>query len=274
MRLARYYHQGEVSYGIVTGEVIEPISGTPFGAYSQTGASLSLGDVRLLPPVVPGTFYAVGYNYVGHTAEAGTFLKKAPKVPEKPDVGYRSVGALIGDGDPIIIPAASPGVIQFEGELVAVIGKTAKHVREEDALDYVLGFTIGNDISERSWQAIDRTVWRAKNTDTFKPMGPWIETDIDLTQLVTRVRLNGAQVSEFKTNGMIFGVARFIAEITKFVTMHPGDVLWMGAEAPSLDMRAGDVVEVEISDIGVLRNPIMAEGDAMDVSSTPPLRAL
>jgi 2-keto-4-pentenoate hydratase/2-oxohepta-3-ene-1,7-dioic acid hydratase in catechol pathway len=259
MRWARYRHEGITGYGIVTHEVIEPVSGTPFAGYERSSKTLPLATVKLLPPVVPGTFYAVGFNYLGHTAEAGDFLKKPQKIPTKPDVGYRSVGALIGDGDPVIIPAASAGVLQFEGELVAVIGKTAKHVSEADALDYVLGFTIGNDISERAWQAIDRTIWRAKNTDTFKPMGPWIETEVSLPELTTRVRLNDGVVSTFKTNAMLFGVQRYIAEITQFVTMHPGDVLWMGTEAPTLDMRAGDVVAVEIDQIGELRNPIVAE---------------
>jgi 2-keto-4-pentenoate hydratase/2-oxohepta-3-ene-1,7-dioic acid hydratase in catechol pathway len=258
MRWARYKYQDTVSYGIVTDGVVEPVSGTPWGEFVRSGKSFRLEAVELLPPVIPGTFYAVGFNYLGHTAEAGEFLKKPQKIPSKPDVGYRSASALIGAGAPVRVPAESAGFIQFEGELVAVIGKTAKHVPQERALDYVLGFTIGNDISERAWQAADRTVWRSKNTDTFKPMGPWIETEVSLPELLTRVRLNGQVVSEFKTNDMLFGVERYIAEITKFVTLHPGDVLWMGTEAPTLDMRAGDVVEVEINQIGVLRNPIAA----------------
>ncbi len=259
MRWTRFSHQDTIHYGIVQGDAVAVVDGTPFGANSRTGQVLPLASVKLLPPVIPGNFYAVGYNYAAHVGEANEFMPSTQKLPTRPEVGYRSNNALVGDGDNVVIPASSDGVIQFEGELVAVIGKTAKHVREEDALDYVLGFTIGNDISERVWQAADRTLWRSKNADTFKPMGPWIETDVKLDDLVTTVRLNGAQVSQFKTNSMIFGVARFIAEITKYMTMHPGDVLWMGAEAPTLDMRAGDHVEVEISGIGVLRNPIVRE---------------
>jgi 2-keto-4-pentenoate hydratase/2-oxohepta-3-ene-1,7-dioic acid hydratase in catechol pathway len=262
MKWARFSHEGRTSYGIVRDGAVEPVQGSPFASYETTGKTLGLDAVTLLPPCEPRVFYAVGYNYLGHTAEAGTFLEKAPKVPEKPDVGSRFVSALIGQDQPVIIPASSPGIIQYEGELVAVIGKPAKHVREEDALDYVLGYTIGNDISERSWQKSDRTVWRAKNTDTFKPMGPWIETDVHLPDLVTRIRVNGKQLSEFRTNDMIFGVARYIAEITQFITMSPGDMIWMGTESPSQDMRAGDVVEVEISGIGTLRNPIVAEAAA------------
>lgn len=259
MRWARFKYNDTIGYGIVNGERIEPVAGSPFSTYERTKRILALEEVKLLPPVMPGTFYAVGFNYLGHTSEASEFLKKPQKIPTKPDVGYRSVGALTGPGDPVVIPAASAGVIQFEGELVAVIGRTAKHVKEADALDYVLGFTVGNDISERAWQALDRTVWRAKNTDTFKPMGPWIETEVSLPDLTTRVSLNDRVVSEFKTNAMLFGVQRYIAEISQFVTMHPGDVLWMGTEAPTLDMRAGDVVAVEIDQIGILRNPIVAE---------------
>jgi 2-keto-4-pentenoate hydratase/2-oxohepta-3-ene-1,7-dioic acid hydratase in catechol pathway len=123
----------------------------------------------------------------------------------------------------------------------------------------VFGYTIGNDVSERTWQASDRTLWRAKNSDTFKPMGPWIETDVSLERLVTRVRLNGAIVSEFPTNDMVFGVARYISEITRFITLFPGDVIWMGAEAPTRDMVAGDHVEIDIDGIGTLSNPIVAE---------------
>jgi 2-keto-4-pentenoate hydratase/2-oxohepta-3-ene-1,7-dioic acid hydratase in catechol pathway len=259
MRWVRYSYGEQINYGLLEEKAITPVSGTPFEHYVKSETRLNLSEVRLLPPVVPPTFFAVAQNYIAHTAEAATILKKAINVPEKPDVGYRAVSALIGDGEDIVIPKESSGVIQFEGELVAVIGKKAKRVSEEDALDYVLGFTIGNDISERSWQAIDKTLWRAKNSDTFKPMGPWIETDVFLPDLVTEIRLNGASVSRFDTNKMIFGVARYIAEITRFVTMYPGDVLWMGAEAPSLDMRPGDVVEIEISGIGVLRNPVVAE---------------
>ncbi len=260
MRWARYSVGTDIHYGVVGQDLtIEEVEGSPFTQTRPTGVKRKLSDVKLLPPVVPGTFYAVGYNYAGHTAEANEFLKKEVKMPKKPDVGYRANSALIGHDDAVVIPRHSPGIIQFEGEIVAVVGKTAKYLTVDNALDCLLGYTIGNDISERYWQAMDRTIWRAKNSDTFKPMGPWIETDLDLDKQVTTIRLNGKQVSRFNTNGMIFGIARFLAEISSAITLNPGDVLWMGAEAPSLDMRAGDVCEVEISGIGTLRNPIVAE---------------
>jgi len=260
MRWVRYRHDHKIKYGIINHDgSIDEVDSDPFRACVQTGPKRSFEEVTLLPPVTPGTFYAVGFNYLGHTAEAADFLKADVKPPKKPDVGYRAASALIAHDEAIVIPASSSGIIQFEGELVAVIGRKAKHLTEAQALDCVLGYTIGNDVSERSWQAADRTIWRAKNSDTFKPMGPWIETDVDLEKLVTTVRLNGKQVSRFPTNRMIFGVARFISEISSAITLHPGDVIWMGSEAPTLDMRHGDVVEIEISGIGALRNPVVAE---------------
>jgi 2-keto-4-pentenoate hydratase/2-oxohepta-3-ene-1,7-dioic acid hydratase in catechol pathway len=155
--------------------------------------------------------------------------------------------------------AVASALVQFEGELVVVIGREAKHLSEKDALSCIFGYTIGNDVSERSWQKSDRTFWRAKNTDTFKPMGRWIETDVDLEALVTTVRLNGKEVSRFKTNDMIFGIAEYISVITRYLTLHPGDVIWMGTDDPMLDMVAGDTVEVTIEGIGTLRNPVVAE---------------
>jgi 2-keto-4-pentenoate hydratase/2-oxohepta-3-ene-1,7-dioic acid hydratase in catechol pathway len=260
MRWVRYLHNDRIKYGIVNDDhSIKEIDADPFQPSMQTGPKRSFEEVTLLPPVMPGTFYAVGFNYLGHTAEAADFLKADVKVPKNPDVGYRATSALIAHDQAIVIPASSSGIVQFEGELVAVIGRRTKHVSEAQALDCVLGYTIGNDVSERSWQSADRTIWRAKNSDTFKPMGPWIETDVDLQKLVTTVRLNGQEVSRFSTNRMIFGVARYISEISSAITLHPGDVLWMGSEAPTLDMRHGDVVEVDINGIGTLRNPVIAE---------------
>jgi 2-keto-4-pentenoate hydratase/2-oxohepta-3-ene-1,7-dioic acid hydratase in catechol pathway len=123
----------------------------------------------------------------------------------------------------------------------------------------VLGYTIGNDVSERTWQREDRTFWRSKNTDTFKPMGPWIETDVDLDAMHTNVRLNGEVRTSFRTNDMLFGIPHFISTITRYLTLYPGDVIWMGTDGSSPNLKAGDVVEVEITGIGTLRNRFVAE---------------
>jgi 2-keto-4-pentenoate hydratase/2-oxohepta-3-ene-1,7-dioic acid hydratase in catechol pathway len=164
---------------------------------------------------------------------------------------------LIAHEEAVVIPPDAQKV-QYEGELAVVIGKRAKHLSEADALSCVLGYTIGNDVSERIWQKSDRTLWRAKSTDTFKPMGPWIETDVDLDALETKVRVNGVQTTRFHTNAMLFGVATYIATMTRYVTLHPGDMIWMGTDGTSPDLKPGDVVEVEITGIGALRNPFVA----------------
>ena len=261
MRWARYETDGGVSYGIVSddGVAIEEVEGTPFGEYAKTGVRRSLDDVRLLIPFEPKTFYAAGVNYEEHVREAAALLGREPDIPQKPDIGYRANNALIAHGEPIVKPADSTERFQYEGELVAVIGRQAKYLSEEEALSCVLGYTIGNDVSERTWQAGDRTLWRAKNSDTFKPMGPWIETDVDLDALRTTVRLNGAVVSEFATNNMVFGVATYISAMTRYLTLHPGDMIWMGTDGATQDMKPGDVCAVEISGIGVLTNPIVGE---------------
>jgi 2-keto-4-pentenoate hydratase/2-oxohepta-3-ene-1,7-dioic acid hydratase in catechol pathway len=182
----------------------------------------------------------------------------AAALPTKPDIGYRASNALIAHGEPIVIPGGATERVQYEGELVVVIGKTAKHLSEDEALSCVLGYTIGNDVSERTWQSTDKTLWRAKNADTFKPMGPWIETDVDLENMRTTVRLSGRIASEFDTNNMVFGIATYISAMTRYLTLHPGDVIWMGTDGATDNMVPGDVVEIDIDGIGVLSNPVVA----------------
>jgi 2-keto-4-pentenoate hydratase/2-oxohepta-3-ene-1,7-dioic acid hydratase in catechol pathway len=260
MRWVRFEYENQVRHGIVEGDIIACVDGAPFTDPQRTGQKVALSAVRLLAPVIPSTFYAAGINYLQHVLNAQA--RGLPvQVPAQADIGYRAVNALIATESPIVVPADSSGKLQFEGELVAVIGRIARRVKKEDALSYVFGYTIGNDVSERSWQKSDRTFWRAKNTDTFKPMGPWIETDVDLDTLVTTVHLNGAEVSRFQTNKMIFGIAEYISVITRNITLYPGDVIWMGTDDPTLDMVAGDTVEVTISGIGTLRNSVAADPD-------------
>ena len=211
---------------------------------------------KLPPPVVPGNFYAAGLNYRAHiewsNSRGGNY-----KVPEQADIGYRSNNALIGSGHDIVIPADSRGPVEYEGELVAVIGRTAKNVSEREALDYVRGYTLGNDVSERSWQKSDRTLWRAKNADTFKPMGPHIVPGIDPMNQVIEVRINGRTVSSYNTKGMIFSVAQYISRMSRYVTLHPDDVIWFGCDGPTVPaLKDGDLVEVVNAAIGVLANRV------------------
>ena len=260
MRWIRYEADGEASYGIVEGDDVEEVSGSPFDVYSRTGKRRSFDSVRLLVPAVPQNFYAAGMNYRGHLKVADPVLGLTEaNMPKKPDIGYRATGALVAHGDPIVIPRDATERVQYEGELVVVIGKKAKHLSEDAAFSCVLGYSIGNDVSERTWQSRDSTLWRSKNTDTFKPMGAWIETDAEPKNMRTTVRLNGSVASEFDTNNMVFSIATYISAMTRYLTLFPGDVIWMGTDGATDNMKAGDMVEIEISGVGVLRNPVVAE---------------
>lgn len=247
-------------YGILEGETIREVEGTPFDDYAATGETIPLAGVKIEVPVVPPTFYCVGRNYAAHVIEHAKMRGEEPQLPQKPDIGYRAANALIADGEDVIIPRDAGEKVHYEGELVVVIGKKAKNLSPKEALSCVLGYTIGNDVSERDWQKSDRTFWRAKNTDTFKPMGPWIETDINPHELETRVYLNGALNLSFKTADMIFSIETFISEMSRYLTLYPGDIIWMGTEGTSPNLKHGDVVEVEISGIGRLKNRFVREG--------------
>ena len=212
---------------------------------------------KLPVPVVPGNFYAAGLNYRAHIEWANRVQNATYAVPAQADIGYRSNNALVGSGHDIVIPRDSPGPVHFEGELVAVIGREAKDVPEDRALAHVAGYTLGNDVSERAWQRSDRTLWRAKNSDTFKPMGPRIVAGIDPMQQVIEVRINGRTVSSYTTSAMIFGVAHLIARISRYATLYPNDVIWLGCDGPTEPaLQPGDLVEVVNAAIGVLANRV------------------
>ena len=260
MQWCRYqWGQNEPSYGLVEDGRVTAVLGTPFGEHRRTLETHPLSDVGLLVPVVPPVFYAAGVNYREHIIDRAAIAGVAPQFPPKADVGYRANNALIADGEPIVIPADAGDLVQYEGELVVVFGRTCRRVSVAEALDYVLGYTIGNDVSERAWQGEDRTLWRAKNTDTFKPMGPWITTDLEPDDLEVTIRLNGRQVYTYRVGDAIFGVRHYISRMSQYVTIHPGDVLWMGTDGPTENMKHGDVVEIEVPGIGVLRNPVVRE---------------
>lgn len=202
-------------------------------------------------------FYAAGLNFRAHVEWANARHGGNYKVPAQADIGYRSPNALILSGEDIVIPQDAPGPVEFEGELVAVIGKEIKNVSEKDALQCVAGYTLGNDVSERSWQKGDRTLWRAKNSDSFKPMGPVIVGGIDPMAQTIEVRVNGKTASSYNTCDMIFGVAHFISRMSRYLTLHRGDVIWFGCDGPTVPaLQPGDLVEVVNERIGVLANRV------------------
>src|SRR6201996_1384163 len=256
MRWIRFETNGRAAYGIVDDDTVTEVKGDPFTGYERTDTRHRFSAVKLLVPVEPRPFYCAGLNYAEHVIEAARKRGQEPNLPKAADIGYRANNALVAHGEPIVIPKDATERCQYEGELVAVIGKKAKHLSESDALSCVLGWTIGNDMSERTWQAGDRTLWRAKNTDTFKPMGPWIETDFDLDAAQTISRVNDGEKIRVKNNSMIFGPATFISRMSQYLTLYPGDVVWMGTEGAPENLKHGDTVEIEITGIGTLRNPV------------------
>ena len=172
MKYGRFEQNGRVFYGIVEGDQAVELNGSPFTSHNTTSSRHALSALKTLVPCEPPNFYCAGINYQAHIDWGNKRKGTNTQPPKKADIGYRSQNALSPTGAAIEVPADSPGPVQYEGELVAVIGKRAKHLSEADALSCVLGYTLGNDVSDRGWQASDRTLWRAKNCDTWKPMGP------------------------------------------------------------------------------------------------------
>lgn len=265
MRYARCAREGREFLGLVEGDEVVEISGDLFGLQTRTRRRHPMSTLEFLPPVVPGTFYAAGFNYRAHNRHHADLGYDPVKVGPLPEVGYRAQSALVGHGAAIVKPAEVEGRFETEAEVVAVIGRTMRHATLDDAREGIFGWTIGNDVSAREWQHADRTLWRAKNSDTFKPMGPWIETDLDPLQSTTTVRRNGVIDASFSTGDMIFDPYDFIVEITKYITLHPGDVIWMGADG-NTPMEPGDVIDIDISGIGTLTNHVV--GVAADPLTT------
>jgi 2-keto-4-pentenoate hydratase/2-oxohepta-3-ene-1,7-dioic acid hydratase in catechol pathway len=258
MRWCRVRHEGRETHGLVKDEQVLLVDGDPFTGHKETGVRLPLADLDLLPPVIPPTFYAVGHNYAAHNAEAAARTgKPAPAPPARPEAGYRAQSALIGHGAAVVKPADCAGPFEAEAELVAVIGRELRRCTRDEAAAGVFGWTIGNDVSARAWQRADRTLWRAKNSDTFKPMGPWIETDTDPLDhaATTTVTLDGAPLAAFRTGAMIFDPYDYLQELSRYITLRPGDVLWMGTDA-MVEMPVGHTLGIEITGIGTLANPV------------------
>jgi 2-keto-4-pentenoate hydratase/2-oxohepta-3-ene-1,7-dioic acid hydratase in catechol pathway len=260
MLWCRFEKDGRAVYGLVEGETVTAVDGDPFSQHRTTDTRLPLADVKLLVPVIPPTFYAIGSNYRNHVIERSKVKGfKEPKFYDRPRVGYRANSALIASGEDIVKPADSGPRFEYEGELVAVIGRRCRNVTPEEADACIFGWTIGNDITERDWQKNDPTNLRGKNSDTFKPMGPFIATGIDPRDMTTTVWLNGETVHKFPTGNMLFSAGEVISDISRTNTLSPGDVVWLGTDELPKAIKPGDTIEIEISGIGVLRNRVVAE---------------
>ncbi|UCC48880.1 MAG: fumarylacetoacetate hydrolase family protein, partial [Gemmatimonadota bacterium] len=214
-----------------------------------TGRTVPLSAVRLLAPCEPSKVIAVGLNYRSHLGER--------PAPAEPGLFAKLPSALIGPEDEIVIPVDASNV-HYEGELVVVIGKKAKNVSVVDAADYVFGVTAGNDVSERGWQRGDLQWLRAKASDTFAPIGPAIVTGLDYNDLLVQTRLNGELRQSERTQDMLRDVEAIVSYISRYVTLLPGDVIFTGTPGTTQAMQPGDVVEVEVEGVGVLRNTVVA----------------
>jgi 2-keto-4-pentenoate hydratase/2-oxohepta-3-ene-1,7-dioic acid hydratase in catechol pathway len=250
MRLLRFRYGDRIATGaILEDDTIKVLKGTFFEDPLPTGEEVPLADVRLLAPVLPSKIVAVGKNYAAHAAEFGM------TVPEEPLLFLKPSTAVIGPGDPIPLLPISHRV-DYEGELAVVIGRLARNVKGEEAGRVILGHTIGNDVTLRDLQKTDDQWARAKGFDGSCPLGPWIETDLDPTDVFLQTRVNGEPRQQATTTDMVFGIAELIEYITSFMTLLPGDVLLTGTPEGVGPLSPGDLVEVEVDGIGVLSNPV------------------
>ncbi len=253
MRIVRY-QSGEDAprFGWLLEDKVGPIDGDLFGRYRRREAKIPLNEVRLLTPVVPGKIVCVGRNYVEHARELGN------EVPQVPLIFLKPPSAIISNGDTILLPPQSKQV-EHEGELVVVIGKRGRNVTAEEARKFVLGYTIGNDVTARDLQKSDGQWTRAKGFDTFCPFGPWVDTDFDPSDAVVTCRVNGQMRQMASTRDMVFSVGTLVAFISSVMTLMPGDLIFTGTPSGVGELKPGDRVDVEIDGLGRISNPVRAE---------------
>jgi 2-keto-4-pentenoate hydratase/2-oxohepta-3-ene-1,7-dioic acid hydratase in catechol pathway len=251
MRLLRFRHDERIATGVAEteGDTVRVLAGTFFEDPLPTGEEIPLDELHLLAPVLPSKLVCVGRNYAAHAAEWDM------TVPDEPLLFLKPSTAVLGPSDPISLLPISRR-IDFEGELVVVIGRLAKDIRAEDAYRVILGYTCGNDVTLRSLQKTDDQWARAKGFDGSAPVGPWIETDLDPNDVVVETRLNGEVRQHASTVDMVFGVATLIEYITSFMTLLPGDAIMTGTPEGVAKLAPGDVVEVEVDGVGTLANPV------------------
>ena len=251
-RYVRFSLKGQIAYAVLEGDELRVIQGDLFGAHKVTSTKRKVSEVKLLYPVSPPKVLAVGLNYKSHLGS------RTP--PSQPEIFYKPVTCLQNPEAAIRIPSGAKNV-HYEGELVVVIGKTLSRVSKQEAADGIFGVTCGNDVSERDWQngaQKDLQWWRAKGADTFGPMGPCIVRGLDYSKVMLETRLNGKSVQKQSTSDLLFDCPTIVSYVSQFVTLTPGDVIFTGTPGATSKMTPGDVVEVEIEGVGILRNNITA----------------
>ncbi|MFV2073612.1 MAG: fumarylacetoacetate hydrolase family protein [Thermoanaerobaculales bacterium] len=253
MRIVRVFEGGRPIWGVIEGDEVLAVKGDPYAGRTEVGAALGrIDDLRRLAPCAPSKIVCVGRNYVAHAAEHGV------DVPAEPLLFLKPPSSVLYPGGTIVIPSLSQRV-EHEGELALVMGRRCRNVAEEQAWENVLGITCGNDVTARDLQRSDSQWTRGKGFDTFCPLGPWVETEIDedaVGHLEVRCRVNG-EVRQFgNTEQMVFPPAFLIAYISRVMTLEPGDVIMTGTPSGVGPLVAGDEVVVEVERVGELRNPV------------------
>lgn len=250
-KYVRYELSGRVSWGILEGETtIRELQGSVFESAKPTGRTVKLAEVKLLPPAEPKKVIAAGLNYKSHIGQQtpAKYVGLFAKFPT----------SLVGHNADIVYPADA-SVVHYEAEVCVVMGKRAKNITEAQVKSHIFGIAPCNDVSERSWQKADLQWFRAKAADTFGPIGPAVVTNVDYNKIKLIGRLNGKVVQETTTDLLIFGIDNIISYTSRYVTLDPGDVIFTGTPGTTQAMKPGDVFEVEIPGVGLLRNPVVAE---------------
>jgi 2-keto-4-pentenoate hydratase/2-oxohepta-3-ene-1,7-dioic acid hydratase in catechol pathway len=264
VRIARFTTADDPAFGVVSGDldehgeldpdaVVTVLKGDPlYVGYEPTDQQLRLADVRLLAPVIPRSkVVAIGKNYAAHAAEMGG------EVPEEPLMFLKPNTSVVGPGDPVFYPRQSSNV-HYEGELAVVIGRICRDVTPERVPDVVYGYTVANDVTARDLQTSDVQFTRAKGFDSFCPLGPWIETELDTSDLQVTTHLNGDLVQDGSTKDMVFDVAALVSYVSSVMTLLPGDVILTGTPEGVGPMNVGDEVEVTVAGIGSLTNKVVS----------------
>lgn len=248
-RYVRFLKDGRTAYGLMEGGRVRELRGSPLAGDVFTGAVHPSSSVKLLYPIEPPKVIAVGLNYRSHLGER--------PVPKQPEIFFKPTTCLQNPGDPILIPRDAKNV-HYEAELVIVVGKRLKNASLAEAQAGIFGYTCGNDVSERDWQKGDLQWWRAKGSDTFGPMGPMIATGLEISRSGIALRVNGETKQKQVLSDLIFDCPTCVQHISRYVTLEPGDVIFTGTPGTTTALKAGDLVEVEIDGIGMLRNPVKA----------------
>jgi 2-keto-4-pentenoate hydratase/2-oxohepta-3-ene-1,7-dioic acid hydratase in catechol pathway len=240
----------KICFGIIENDKIHHLSGTPLDKYHLTSEVSSFSEVNILPPIVPGKIIAIGLNYRDHLNHIG----ERPE-PKNPEPFLITPSAIIGPNTPIILPQGASQV-EEEAELVVIIGRKCRNVPVKNAKDYIFGYTCGNDVSARHWQKNDLQWTRAKSSDTFSPIGPYITTGINPDSLDIKCRVNGKTVQDSNTKYLIHSVSNIIEFISSFMTLEKGDLIFTGTPGQPVEINPGDKIEVEIEHLGILTNPV------------------